>query len=392
MKQLASIMRDSVLEGLSYGRRRGSRRHEMSESEYSGDDDYYGEDEYEDELVDTQHDDVHSLPTQGPNAAGKALPPMDMNNNNSASDFVDKARFLPSVSVPVEVHHGAAAPAAPSQSVGGSAAPPNVVEAQPDSSLPMIVTRAPTNWYPKAGVFSWGVHTMDHCEWTADNRKALATQFSPLEHMDHLFYAAPMPKHLKEAISHSDTVKSDFCFSRSATDDYLYDASEDLTCGLRPLLEVLSSLKDVPGMDQVRTNLAYSVQSVASAVTKISQGRRELARRFVPFENAKPLYEKKPNHRSLFGEDSVSSAVTQAVAAAKINKDLVVMPRKRKRPFQSFRSSSARYQQSGQRYRPFRQRNSSNKEKFGYGQRRGRGTRRSRGKRTKPSVKSANQE
>ena len=69
---------------------------------------------------------------------------------------------------------------------------------------------------------------------------------------------------------------------------------------------------------------------MASSNIHLSRGRRELGRRFVNLSNAEALYNTSPSHHTFFGSSSVDSAVTQAVANSKINKDLIVMPRKRK--------------------------------------------------------------
>ena len=111
---------------------------------------------------------------------------------------------------------------------------------------------------------------------------------------------------------------------------------------------------------------------MASAVLKLSRGRRELGRRFVPLENANALFRTKPSHYSFFGDSSDDTAVTKAVAEAKVNKNLITMPKKRK--FMSFRYShpgGKQFYQSKDRYQNQNFRNNYYRkgENFGQGRR-----------------------
>ena len=49
---------------------------------------------------------------------------------------------------------------------------------------------------------------------------------------------------------------------------------------------------------------------------------------FVNLNYAEALFNKAPSHYTFFGSSSVDTAVTQAVSDSKINKDLIVMPKK----------------------------------------------------------------
>ena len=88
-----------------------------------------------------------------------------------------------------------------------------------------------------------------------------------------------------------------------------------------------------------RTLLARVFQSMASAMSFLSRGRRELGRRFVPLDNAPALFREKPSPCCLFGGMSVEDAIEKAVSASKVNKDLVLMPKRPK--FQPFRASGS---------------------------------------------------
>ena len=83
-------------------------------------------------------------------------------------------------------------------------------------------------------------------------------------------------------------------------------------------------------METNRTLLARVFQCMSSSAVHLSRGRRELGRRFVNLTNAEALFNKAPSHYTFFGGSSVDSAVTQAVSDSKINKDLIVMPKKRR--------------------------------------------------------------
>ena len=212
----------------------------------------------------------------------------------------------------------------------------------PDASLPLPSLRPPMNWDPDPSVLSWAISTLDTCEWSKEDRETIIKEFSPNEAFDHIFTAVPNPPELLAAIKHKDNIERDFLFKRAETEHHLFSAAEDLSCGLRPLIEVISDLKG-KNMDKTRNLLAKVVQSMASASCKISRGRRELGRRFVPFETAPSLFKNKPSHQCLFGGSSIDAAVQKASDSKKVNKDLVFVPRKKAQPFRGAGSSSNRW-------------------------------------------------
>ena len=136
-------------------------------------------------------------------------------------------------------------------------------------------------------------------------------------------------------------------------------------------------------MERNRTLLARVFQSMASSVSQLSRGRRELGRRFVPLANATALFKTKPSHYCLFGEASIEKAVETAVSASKVNKDLVLMPKKRTQPFRNS-YPSGKYSAKG-KSQPYRQQSyyaSSYKRKFQSGKRgHARGGRKGKGQR-----------
>ena len=261
---------------------------------------------------------------------------------------------------------------------------------EPDKTLPLPMTsRAPTNWYPDPSVLAWAIQTVDTCEWTDDDRAVFEKQFSPEEKYDHLFTAVAPPNGMTQALQATETKKRDYLFHRAVCEEFLLQSNKDIVCGFRPLLEVLSNMKDVPEMKENRNLLARVFQSMASSSIHLSRGRRELGRRFVNLSNAEALFNKPPSHYTFFGSSSVDTAVTQAVADSKINKDLIVMPKKRKfipsrfmhpggKPYYNYNNSSRGFQNF---------RNYANKyENFRSG-RRGQG-RSSRRGRSRPQQKS----
>ena len=130
---------------------------------------------------------------------------------------------------------------------------PPVVQPQPDESLPRKQFRAPTNWNPCPSVLSWGSVTLTEYEMSEEDRKYFKEKYSPLEEHDPIFTAPPFPADLRPWLSHSDVKKSDYLFNRKETEDFLFDAQEDLACGLRPLLDLLSSMRGVPDFEHSRT-------------------------------------------------------------------------------------------------------------------------------------------
>ena len=234
----------------------------------------------------------------------------------------------------------------------------------PDASLPLPSLRPPMNWDPDPSVLSWGVTTLDTCEWSKEDREKLIKDFSPNEDFDHIFTAVPNPPELLAAIKHKDNIDRDYLFKRAETEHHLYSAAEDLSCGLRPLIEVISDLKG-KNMDHTRSLLAKVFQSMASASCRISRGRRELGRRFVPLETAPSLFRNKPSHQCIFGGRSIDAAVQKASDSKKVNKDLVFVPRKKTQPFRGAGSSFNRWNNwRGQAYVP-RQQQQYNPSSFG---------------------------
>ena len=254
----------------------------------------------------------------------------------------------------------------------------------PDKSLPPVIsTRAPTNWYPDPQVMAWASEMVDQSEWTSADRDIIKKQFSPDSEFDHIFSAVMPPTGMLSAIQSPEMKKKDFLFRRAETEEFLLEANKDLVCGFRPMIEVLSNLKDDPSQEGNRILLARVFQCMASSAIHISRGRRELGRRFVNFANMEALYRSKPSHYTFFGDSSVDTAVTKAVAESKINKDLIVMPKKRK--YNRYNQSGNYYNKDGNQF--FRT-NSFNQNKRGRFQgQRGRGGRNSR-RRGKPQQKS----
>ena len=290
------------------------------ELEEYDDDEYYDEDDYEG----IEH--VQELPTGRPTHSDEIFGtdinehPIDDNNNNLANSNVPKTNVnfsnvpITNVNLPNTVNPIPVSP---------------VVE--PDKTLPLPLTsRAPTNWHPDPSVMAWATNTVDSCEWTDVDRLFFEKLFSPEKQYDHLFTAVAPPNGMSQAMQAPETKKRDYLFQRAVCEDHLLQANKDIVCGFRPLLEVISNLKNDPNQSENRTLLARVFQSMASSNIHLSRGRRELGRRFVNLSNAEALFNKPPSHHTFFGSSSVDSAVTQAVANSKINKDLIVMPRKRK--------------------------------------------------------------
>ena len=283
-------------------------------------------------------------------------PVVDENNNNSKNNNHKNSVTVPSVIVnsaaPVEATAPVRAPIEPiitikpalSSSIaaasGSSAPDPASVTNLPDPSLPMPTSRPPKNWDPDPSVLLWASKTLESCEWTKEDREFFVNKFSTDPDHDPLFSAVPNPPDLLAAIKSPELVDKDFLFKRAETENFLFSANEDLACGFRPLLEVLSDLKD-KGMNETRTKLAYVFQSMSSAICKISRSRRELGRRFVPLDSAPALFKNKPSPQCLFGSNSLESAIEKAVEAKKVNKDLIYVPRKRKSSF-NYPSSGSR--------------------------------------------------
>ena len=372
------MMKDSMLSALQEANL-VNRPREGSASQDSYDS---TDDEGSEGVVDEQND--------GPLGArvGSALPyfgvgvndvgGVDINNN---ADFGNNVN---NVQLPPQTQAVASVSLPPLNIPVDPAAPPKVA---PDSSLPLPNIKPPTNWFPDERVLSWGILTAEGCEWSAKERDDLSNQFT--HERGPIFSATPCPPDMKVAISHSVTKKSDNIFRREATEDFLYEANQDLVCGYRPLLEVISRLSGVPEMEQNRQLLAKVFQSMASAVSFITRGRRELGRPFVPLVNASSLYSQKPSPSCFFGGPSVASAVDDAVSAAKVNKDLIIMPKKRSRPFRSFHPGGKRAYQGGYQssYRQSGKSENFQKGPKGKGKGRGRGRRGKRQSSSKATAK-----
>merc|ERR1712030_270976 len=145
-----------------------------------------------------------------------------------------------------------------------------------------------------------------------------------------------MPQQIQDAMKDKSIMHSDYLFKRFTTETYLYNCNLDIVTSLRPLLEVISSTKDDPVRTREHLLLGKVFQGLSSACIKLSRGRRELARRFVPLVNAPALYRTKPSHNSIFGSDSTQSAVDKAVKDSKQDKSLVYIPKKQKNSALSF--------------------------------------------------------
>ena len=198
-----------------------------------------------------------------------------------------------------------------------------------DPNLPSNKSDIP-NWFPDPGSMSWADEAVDSNEWSNKQRNELKNQFIPEPQFQHLFEAVQMPPRALEAINHPITKEYDNAnyLKRSAIETYLYNANSDITTCLRPLLEVISNLADFPEQNHNRVLLGVIFQGLSSASIKISRGRRELARRFVPKDNVHALYRTSPSHKSFFGGDSNDNAVEAAVKDSKTDKSLVIMPRR----------------------------------------------------------------
>ena len=188
--------------------------------------------------------------------------------------------------------------------------PPNVapnVAVAPDPSLPQADSEIP-NWNLDPAVVSWADSCIDKIEWTSENRKAIYAEFTPPKDIEHLFQPVTMPQQIQGAMKDKTVIQHDYLFKRYTTETYLYNCNLDIATSLRPLLEVISSTKDDPNRARDHFLLGQVFHGLASATVKLSRGRRELARRFVPLTNAPALYRTKPSHRSSFGGDSIQSS------------------------------------------------------------------------------------
>ncbi|CAL4065066.1 unnamed protein product, partial [Meganyctiphanes norvegica] len=242
----------------------------------------------------------------------------------------------------------------------------------PDAELPGS-SDAPPNWQLDPAVIAWANLIIDSCDWSPEDRKALQVQFNPVPDLAHLFDAVHMPPELITCFKHKSTVSSDYIFNRFSAETFLYNANLDMVTAYRPLLEIISSLKGCPGQENNRFLLGRVFQRMVSSTVKVSRGRRELARRFVPLANATALYKTKPSHKCIFGGESTDAAVTQGVADSKQNKSLAIIPKTFKQPFRAsgysgkgFPSYRYPYQKSQfyDRPRPYQQARSYQKSRY----------------------------
>ena len=226
----------------------------------------------------------------------------------------------------------------------------------PDDTLPTGNVDIP-NWKPDPAVLAWANLIIDSSEWSAEDRKSITKTFIPDKEHEHLFEPVSMPQQIRDAMTNRSIVESDYLFKRFTAETFFYNSNVDIVTCYRPLLEVISNLKGNLDHEKDRFLLGRVFQGLVSATTKLSRGRRELARRFVPLINAPALFRTKPTHKSIFGKDSTASAVEQAVKDSKQDKALVYIPKKQKLPFRSFGSSGKGFQsfryQYPQKYNPF---------------------------------------
>ena len=226
----------------------------------------------------------------------------------------------------------------------------------PDNKLPTCNLDIP-NWNPDPAVLAWANLIIDSSEWSVEDRKCLNKTFIPEKEHEHLFEPVSMPQQIRDAMTNRSVVESDYLLKRFTAETFFYNCNVDIVTCYRPLLEVISNLTGNLDHEKDRFLLGRVFQGLVSATTKLSRGRRELARRFVPLINAPALFRTKPTHRSIFGKDSTASAVEQAVKDSKQDKALVYVPKKQKLPFRSYGSSGKGFQsfryQYPQKFNPF---------------------------------------
>lgn len=225
----------------------------------------------------------------------------------------------------------------PAQSSGDSSikskketSSPDKEEEEPDVDLPSGNSRLPASWFPKSKVLSWFEKIADN-EWTAEDRKKILDQFHPLEKFDHLLSPVKMPKKLYKAVNSVSTKKKDYLFNRGAAEKELFHASSDLCASMRPLIEAISQLDDIPGSASVKNLIGNGVLGIVSANLRVSRGRREISRRCVRLDCAEALFSNAPNHKSLFGGNSNLEAIKSAKEAAKVDDSYVYKPAKIKK-------------------------------------------------------------
>ena len=168
-----------------------------------------------------------------------------------------------------------------------------------DKNLPQVNSDSP-NWWADEGVLLWAGSMVDS-EWSIEDRKSVMKQFIPEKEHKHLFDAVQMPPKALEAIKHPLTSEKDYLFKRSLTETFLYNCNLDITTCYRPLLEVISNLTDVPDQQENRYLLGKDFEGLSSSAIRLSRGRRELARKFVPLANTPVIFRTTPSHNNVFG-------------------------------------------------------------------------------------------
>ena len=224
----------------------------------------------------------------------------------------------------------------------------------PDAELPSGNEVLP-NWHPDQSTVDWALKMIDCIDWTAEDRKSLNAEFTPVPELAHLFTPVSMPPELLASMKHKNTLKQDYIFHRYATETFLYNATFDLVTAYKPLLSVISKLKNVPEQKENRYLLGKVFHGMISSAVKIAKGRRELVRRFVPLENAPALYKVNPTHNSIFGGTSIEEALTAASKETSRAKGLVYVPKKPQQPFRRSGASGRgfpRYRYSKSQYEP----------------------------------------
>ena len=207
----------------------------------------------------------------------------------------------------------------------------NITPNEPDSDLPAVFPRPPSNWHPKKKIMVWLESAADK-EWTPIERKELKEKFNPIEEYDPLLLPVNMPSKMHKALKSKATKRKDFLLNRELAEKNLFYASSDLCTAIRPLTEAISKLDDTPGCSDIKNLIGLGLRGIFSANIGISKTRRELGRKFVRLDCADSLFSVAPTHLSLFGNSSVPEAVKQAKEATKADDTLVFNPKKKFRP------------------------------------------------------------
>ena len=326
-------------------------------NEYDSEDEYYDEDHDDDHDIDNP---VHSYVT--------------------VKDSSTSSRNPPQVIIPPNVEQSS------------SSIPPTDSTDEPDPDLPSLLPRLPSNWHPKSKITNF-LKAAANNEWTKDQRQKIIEKYHTNEEFDSYLLPVKMPTKLYKSLKSPAAKKKDYLFNRQEAEKHLYNANYDLCTALRPLIEAISQLSDVPNCGFIKNLLGHTIMGILSANIKISRGRREVSRRFVRLDWAEALYSKAPSNVSLFGGASLDEAVKAAKESSKTDDSLVYIPKKPYRPSYSyfkdfqypFRSQNRGgknqgYQQSYQKYNNnnYNYNNTNNKSK-GQSQNRGRGRGRGRG-------------